>query len=602
MRYAGLFAATIAAIVTGILCPAADAAASLKFSAERLPSGTGAAVYADGMRVMTIRKADEGPARIALVVALRLSAAAEDGATAGHVRVTGERAMFTLWVGARPIITITKRLAYSNGSTPEGLASAWKGSVRCAFSLPYIMMRVSEQTIPVGDQRVVALGGNLAQGVRAEGADAIVNWKVESGNRLVLTGKAPGRAVLSVITGNARLPLNIWVAKYAGRVTPSAAAIVTGISVPRSIIRKAALLAARQVVQPEEDAEIRLLPPAVATPRLPYGQSTTATVGVGVSGAEYLPVFGEVAVTVVNHRVERREPEVLMVSNNPEKLGALGLWYHAPIEHARPARLLYHHVNDTGGSATLIVELENSSAVPARVQILEGIGGPGRDEIFVGHVAARDFLERQSEDVGYLINLPPGQRYAAAVHEMSRGHVVSGLMEFRLLDPGSVFVNLRMVGKGKGFLLTSAPGSGSAPREVTHVFPNPRKTIDATYRVGGNWAFIRVGDSPLSDGNKSLAGNYGVTYEVRITIENPAPAPADVELALSASAGPARGVFLVDGATMEAPLLRAYQEARVARFRVNPMSTRQVKVRTMPQSGSNYPVRLIVRPYGARSH
>jgi hypothetical protein len=53
---------------------------------------------------------------------------------------------------------------------------------------------------------------------------------------------------------------------------------------------------------------------------------------------------------------------------------------------------------------------------------------------------------------------------------------------------------------------------------------------------------------------------------------------------------------------MEAPFLRAYQEARVARFRVNPMSTREVKVRTMPQSGSNYPVRLIVRPYGARSH
>jgi hypothetical protein len=597
-----LYRSFLAAAFAAILCSPAASVTSLKFTAHKLPSGLGAGVSVDGLRVITVRKASEGPMSVASQVAQRLGAAVEEGATADQVRVTGGGAMFTLWVGQRPIITITKRFAYSNGSTPSGLASNWKASLRRVFSIPYVSMARSDQTIPVGEQRSVPLAGNLKQGVRAEGAADIVEWKVQPGNELLLTGKKPGRGVLFVMTGKARLPLEIWVARYAGRIEPFAAAIVTGVSVPRAIMQKAALLAARQGVQPEEGARIRMLPPVVSAGSLPYGQSTTATVGVGVYGDDYLPAQGDVSVKVVNQGVERKDARELLVSNNPEKLGALGLWYHAPIERDKPARFLYHHVNDTGGPADLVVELENSSAAQARVQIIEGTGGPGRDEIFVGHVAARDFLERQAQDVGYVVTLPAGQRYAAALHEMHQGQVVSGLMEFRLLDDAKLAVNLRIVEHGAGFLL--APDLGSAPvaKAVTFVFPNPQKTLEASYKVGGNWAFMRLGDDPLSDGSKTLAGNYGVIYQVRITMENPTRAAADVEIALSASAGLARGVFLVDGGEVEAPLLRAYQEARIARFVLNPGATRVVKVRTLPQSGSNYPVRLMVRPYGAKSH
>jgi hypothetical protein len=122
--------------------------------------------------------------------------------------------------------------------------------------------------------------------------------------------------------------------------------------------------------------------------------------------------------------------------------------------------------------------------------------------------------------------------------------------------------------------------------------------VKASYRVGGAWTFITIGDQPavgIVDGDR-LQGSYGVMYDVSLELSNPTATPAQVQIMMEAAGGPARGALLVDGRLTEVAMIRKTEEAPVAVYPLAPGETRTVRISTMPQSGSNYPVRLVARP------
>ena len=67
-------------------------------------------------------------------------------------------------------------------------------------------------------------------------------------------------------------------------------------------------------------------------------------------------------------------------------------------------------------------------------------------------------------------------------------------------------------------------------------------------------------------------------------------------LTLSPDAGDARGVFVIDGSFIEAPVTSPPLEADLATFRLQPGERRTVRVQTLPVGGSSYPARLILKP------
>ena len=153
-----------------------------------------------------------------------------------------------------------------------------------------------------------------------------------------------------------------------------------------------------------------------------------------------------------------------------------------------------------------------------------------------------------------------------------------------------------------------AAGPSYAPRPVDRYepspllgqwqYPDPRREVKASYRVGGAWTFITIGDQPaigVVDGDR-LQGSYGVMYEVSLELTNPTTSPAQVQLMLESAGGPARGALLVDGRVMEVAMVRKTEEAAIAVYPLAAGETRTVRISTMPQSGSNYPVRLVARP------
>lgn len=586
----------LSALVALLFCGRAHCVTTLRFDAQPLPKG-GALVTVNGAKVLSIRRAPQGAVALARQISEALGVAAELAPGPDDVKVVGEEPLFSITVAGSPVAAVGRVLAYANRSTPAGLASKWAAAIRQVFSSAYLCIPATECTIPFGESRIVPVKGNLEHGLQIEGPSGIVSWRIVP-EGVLLTANSTGRGLLTINSAHASISINVWAAKYAGALARAATAIVTGVSVPRSILVKAALLSARQAAVTEPGGRIDISAPVVASP-LPAGQTGSAAVPVTISGREYLTRSGTVSVAIANQALAKWEADagVLLVSNKPERLRATGLWFQAALQPDKPARFLYHHVNGLTSDAALIVEVENAAASPARVHIMEGVGGPSQHEIYTGHMAVKNFLSRQSGSVGYVANLPSASRYAAVAQYLRPGDVVSGVVEIRLLDPVPMRLNLRLVSRDEAFLLAGPSERQSALGDASS-FPNPRKKLEGTYTLGGKWLFLSMGRDPVQnhEGNASLLGNYGVTYEMRIEIANPSGNAGLSEIVMTASGGVAQGVFILDGALMETPLLRAYEEAIIARILVPAGQTRVVNIRTMPQPGSNYPVRVVVRP------
>jgi hypothetical protein len=128
-------------------------------------------------------------------------------------------------------------------------------------------------------------------------------------------------------------------------------------------------------------------------------------------------------------------------------------------------------------------------------------------------------------------------------------------------------------------------------------FQTAREEISAKYEVGRDWAFVTIGDKPLSgtlEGDR-LAGSYGVIHDIRLDLSNPTQEVARVEVTLEPGGGAARGTLIVDGQLTEAAMLTQRSESRIALYTMAPGEERTVNIQTMPEGGSSYPVRLVAR-------
>jgi hypothetical protein len=117
-----------------------------------------------------------------------------------------------------------------------------------------------------------------------------------------------------------------------------------------------------------------------------------------------------------------------------------------------------------------------------------------------------------------------------------------------------------------------------------------------TYTVGGPFAQMElaVDADLLHEGQTGmlLQGNYGVVYRFNVDVSNPTETPATAALVLHADGGQARGTFLVDDQLIESPLVQPRAPQVIFSTKLAPQSRRMMHILTVPESGSNYPVRL----------
>lgn len=379
-------------------------------------------------------------------------------------------------------------------------------------------------------------------------------------------------------------------APVAVSVLPAAATIAEAAGVklsrpdsPNALRRQAMILAARSVVRLHTAAEVRAEPL--------WDEVGGARVRVRASSPQGLDVEQLVRIDLSHRALPVGECEELFVSNSPERLHRPQSLLGAHLTGR--SRLLYHHLNESGRTLRLVVELLNRGDLDEEVGLLVSAAGPAADEMHVGHTAAREFLRARSRTEGIALTVTPGAVLRVVDVRLPVGRIVSGLLELIPLAPQTqLAVRVRAIAP-------TEPDSPSTSLTETpqFVFGETSLREDAAYTVGGRWAFVSLGRHAISakTGAHELAGNYGVVHEVTLSVHNPTREAALVKLVFAPAGGVARGTFLLGGELIETPMTQSGAESLLKAVPLPPGAHRKIRLLTMPESASNYPIRLIAK-------
>lgn len=493
---------------------------------------------------------------------------------------------------------------------PSGLVESWASSLRRALAIPGVAVSDEGIIVPWTEKRLLKVSGAARgpvsiQRQSGEGSAVDVQFDAKSGS-LVLLGKSVGRDVLVVSREGATTKVTVAVQPYAATVQPPQPVVLTGRGVDGEKVAKLVLASVRASVTPLAGASVKLETDPGAVPPPASGKSLSVPVSFSVTGPEMLPVHQSLKVPVVARTLPPQETNALLFSNNPERIKESQTLYVARLNMGM-ARLLYHHQNGVGQHLWFVAELINDSDQPSRVQVLGTDAGPVRDTVWVGYRAASDFLTAYNSNSGMILDLPPHSRVAFQAIRFPIELTLSGLFQLRLISGSAPLVRVGADKVGDpttlGETLRAYPVTNAfqamvreAEQQTSHIYPKPSVTLTSRHIVGGRWGVFSVGRAPLTNNNNQvLEGNYGVFYDVTVSLENPKSTPAEVKVIFEPAGGLAGAVFLIDGKRVEIPRTNLPVETTLATFRLGPGEKRTIPILTLPLSGSNYPVNLYIR-------
>lgn len=576
-------------------------------SVEKAQDGT-AYVVLNGRKAIRLQKSNGtlGPAERAGIIAERLSKLLPKLTDLKAIESKDAGEDCQLIVGGVLVGIATPGEAKARGTTTSKLAALWADNLRKLLTAPPITVEPASLLVPLGEKRVLAVKAFIPGDIEAEVSDVAIisaDSSVKVGS-LVVEGLAVGDAAITVRCSGSDVSVPVSVKKYAATVCGTARATITGRNPPLSLLSRAARDVVSSVVTIEPGAGIGKIefPKSAHVP--PPGSTSQVTMTIEAAGQGYIPARLPANVEVENRRLPAVESGEIWFSNFPETVRKYAVLFTGKLATSdRSTRLLYHHYNDMPECMGFVIDVINPSTQPAELHVIEGLSAPMSDVVIVGYVAGKEFINSHQANIGRIFTLPPGTRRVLVSQAVQHPKTASGIMEFRQLSGDPLIV--RLVAKPEPQRITDDPPDTDLPlmgfdatRIVSSdgVFPRPKEVMDATYTVGKQWAFIRLGKNPIKHEtlDKSLFA-FGITYDVNAALVNPSDEDRRVEVLFEATAGPAAGVFLLDGKYAEVKRLGPPDERVIGSYLVRAGNTRNVHIRTIPLSGSAYPATIIIR-------
>jgi hypothetical protein len=294
-------------------------------------------------------------------------------------------------------------------------------------------------------------------------------------------------------------------------------------------------------------------------------------------------------ISLLNVSAPNKPIAELLLSNNPERIQATRGLFHYGLKPGGGARLVYHHLNTSGGLLVFNLRLTNPSEKPAWIWLSDAAGGPGKDEVFVGHTATKRWLELHYQRAGQLLMLPPGGEFWIGKSQMYPNEIISGLLEMVLVEGEGAFLDV----------FARSAGDPEPPLESYQEGPIYRlEKLDGRSQhlhIAGRSTMLSLGDGRFetTDG-QIIKGSWGSFYTYDLLLRNPDQQSREVALQLNAAGGIARGMVWLDGELIELPLIKPSQPYELLRLTLNPKEERRITLSTLPASGSNYPLRLLL--------
>lgn len=564
----------------------------LSFNCRRPAGADYSELVGNGKVILRLRGGDAaellGRARTA---AERLNEAALKGASAASVQVRPAGPDAALFVGGRKLITVDAALAKLSGSTPTGLVNAWAATLRSVLREPYLVLQPADElTVPLGETRRIRYGGTLGapEQVTSDGR-AVASARVNAADKSIeVTALGVGDATVTLTKGSCVHAVRLVCRKWAATIPPTTVLQVSGEG-PRGDLTTAITCAARSATLGEPGARVVVDPPS--------RNRSGYAVRIAASGHEYLTISRVQQVNLERIKPPPHSSPLLLVSNLPEKITEPAVLMRERVFGGLSARLLWHHINLASRRLRMAVRVHNVADTEARFHLTQASAGPSTDEIFAGHSAAARFMKDLFEETGYVMRMPPRTSLDIAVVTLAHDDIASGVGRIAPLAGEDLIVEVVVEEPSTAGVLFAPVSQAylAGPETSGYTFEGQRD-VQMRHVAGGEWAFYSLGKKiDINSRGQQLAGSYGVLHDVTAVVENPTDRVAVCELAVRARGGVARATFWLDDALVETPMLSSAGEQVIYKAPIPPHSTHTALLKTIPESGSHYPVLLTLR-------
>lgn len=578
---------------------------STAFACAAEATSKGNELWVNGVRVarFVTSVGDVSPANRAGLAASRLQTGTTAWAQGPYIIVDGQ-AVYSATVGD----------ARASKSTPAQLAAVWAKALNAALHITPLKIEDGYVTLPLGGSKSLKLTGLEAKKATLQSDSASTATVTRTANGIAIRATGLGRAVISIQGPTALETVEVQVRPRAAILPRVVGVEVTGAPSVGSTVQGAIEGVLRNSLTGTPGVKWKFGP--IRSRSVESGQTLDFPVRVTADAPDAFPTSGVVSVRVKNIPLPRIQDESLWYSNDPETVRQPGPLFAATVKKGAAARLLYHHMNGTINTLFLRVQAVNESDVPARVALTPGDSNPNKNPVTAGLEAAGQYVKGFVTGSAEIITIPPRSSIPICLRRLAQNDTGSGLCSIRLVDgPDALLVRtdafppFPLDDRWNAALFSSTPwrevGANKmtdydrAPMETSlHIYPDPYKTENVDYQVGGRYGFVRLGQRPIqrADMGGGLDGNFGVMYTIKTRLENPTSTATDVEVVFEASAGYASGLFVVNGRTVTITQLSPKTEGQVMRIHLAPRQVQSFDIITLPLSGSAYPATLTIRP------
>lgn len=318
------------------------------------------------------------------------------------------------------------------------------------------------------------------------------------------------------------------------------------------------------------------------------------SIAFGVMGCLDLYAFSDSPISGPN------KGRMLIVSNSPEELEEPGLLMDESFEKLSRLRVMYYHKNVTKRPLYFQLVVQNLESYAVTLSVKSALGGPCMDGIFAGHRVVQDFLSQVLVGSSSKISLKAGESLVLASHLIKPNQVSTAILDID--HTRGQKAQVKMVVMDPRFPQLSALNRSQKGKafEVGH-YAQTEIMVTKNLEVGSLIQELPIGASPFLQDTvtgQELKGNYGVLYDLKLTLHNTTHERKKINLLFSPLAGMASGYFLVQNEGIETTLIKnplKEHPQKIYSVSVGPESQKELRIRTIPQPGSFYPIQLVLQ-------
>lgn len=514
--------------------------------------------------------------------------------------LSDDKTYSVIYINYAPITYVTIKDAESQNTTLEALTKKWINNIKNALTKVSIYMKEKESVIPLNESQVKYLYGYDLNDVSFIVEDTnICDITYNSSTKTFdVFGKNLGSTNIKISNGLETIDYKVTVQKYAATFPKSISSYVTGNPCPSDLVYETLLKSIERDLVVEPNAKYKVNSIKWTKKNLYPTSKTGALVNITAYGDNYITKTKDVTFYVENIYSNNNTPDYLLYSNNPETVDKNQDLFTATLETDKCNRLLYHHMNKTGKTSFLLIEVINPNDTPVSLRLRKGNAKPQRDTIAIGIVAIKNFMNSDDNNISTFENIPPKSKTCIILDKLVNLNSSSGILQLWQTKGDNSILRIKMVSKTdldtELNKITPYKGTGQFTSS-DFIFDSPKEEFNETYTVGNQWVFINIGKNHLKNSKHlKLYGNYGVSYNCNITIENPTNTVAKVRAYVDPTAGPLAGYFKVNNEYKLIHHIKPPKEGNLGIYYLNPGETKHITIKTIPVSGSNYPAKIVV--------